>query len=403
MSGQQASTTFENVSIRYVHINGNERTRNYVIEKELQRAYEARTLGGVISGLEEAMYGLQGLNIFDEIHFEIDDIDDSNGDNNNDSDDNNNNNNNNNMNLFNTENKEALVDLRITVKEKRMIGAKFMVESDGQSSAESTATVTLRNILGSAENGQISAGTDTNLSSIFQANVTWPRFYNLPFSAKLFGSNITNQCWRTSGYNENVKSMGLSFLQHGVDGLSLTFQQDQRDIIPTTLLKSNTTLAATKAIANDCQPTTKASLKLNYTKDTRALGEGDSNTFNGNKFVPLNKSYLINSTLELAGLRNCGDVQFAKASGLFQYWIPLFGSKNTSSSSSAFNWLPMLTFGLSADVVAPFPTSVKNNGQNAKEDRIRINDRIFLNNELMLRGFERRGIGPRAEPISTNP
>ena len=88
-----------------------------------------------------------------------------------------------------------------------------------------------------------------------------------------------------------------------------------------------------------------------------------------------NKSYLINTTIEVAGLRNCGDVQFAKASGLFQYWIPLFGSKN---SSSAFNWLPMLTFGLSADVVAPFPTSVKNNGQNAKEDRIRINDRIFL-------------------------
>ena len=60
----------KNVSIRYVRINGNDRTRNYVIEKELQEAYKARTLGTVIAGLEEAMFGLQGLDIFEEIHFE---------------------------------------------------------------------------------------------------------------------------------------------------------------------------------------------------------------------------------------------------------------------------------------------------------------------------------------------
>ena len=40
---------------------------------------------------------------------------------------------------------------------------------------------------------------------------------------------------------------------------------------------------------------------------------------------------------------------------------------------------------------------------NASKNRVRINDRIFLNNELMLRGFERRGIGPRAESITSKP
>ena len=381
----------KNVSIRYVRINGNDRTRNYVIEKELQQAYKARTLGTVIAGLEEAMFGLQGLDIFEEIHFEIDDVDDDN---------NNTDNNNDNANPFHSLNTEDLnqIDLIVVVKEKRRFGLKMMLESDGHTSAESTATMNLRNVLGSAENGQVSIGTDTNFSSILQGNVTWPRFYNFPCSMKIFGKDTTNQHWRTSGYNENVKSLGLSFLQHGGDGWSLTFQDDQRDIVPTTILKSNTILAATKAIANDCQPTRKASVKLNYTKDTRS----------GNKFVPRNKSYLFQTAMELAGLGNTGDVQFAKAGGLFQYWIPLFGGSgrnNTNDLSSTFTWLPMLTFGLSAEIVTPLPNMINDitNTTKQQQNRIRINDRVFLNNELMLRGFQRRGIGPRADKLTTNP
>ena len=192
----------KNVSIRYVRINGNDRTRNYVIEKELQQAYKARTLGTVIAGLEDAMFGLQGLDIFEEIHFEIDDVDD---------DDNNN--------SLNTEDLNQ-IDLIVVVKEKRRFGLKMMLESDGHTSAESTATMNLRNVLGSAENGQVSIGTDTNFSSILQGNVTWPRFYNFPCSMKIFGKDTTNQHWRTSGYNENVKSLGLSFLQHDLHHLS---------------------------------------------------------------------------------------------------------------------------------------------------------------------------------------
>ena len=177
--------------------------------KELQKAYQAKTLGTVIASLEEAMFGLQQLNIFEEIHFEMDDVEADEW----------------NELLFDGSSDDAtLVDLNITVREKRVFGAKVMVESDGQSTAESTATISLKNLLGSGEMGQVSAGTDTNLSSILQCNVTWPRFYNLPCSMKIFGSSVTNQHWKTSGYNENLHSMGLSFLQHGIDGLSLSFQ-----------------------------------------------------------------------------------------------------------------------------------------------------------------------------------
>ena len=100
--------------------------------------------------------------------------------------------------------------------------------------------------------------------------------------------------------------------------------------------------------------------------------------------------------MELAGLGNAGDVQFAKAGGLFQYWIPLFGESgrnNTNDLSSTFTWLPMLTFGLSAEIVTPLPNIINDitNTTKQQQSRIRINDRVFLNNELMLRGFQRRG------------
>ena len=96
--------------------------------------------------------------------------------------------------------------------------------------------------------------------------------------------------------------------------------------------------------------------------------------------------------MELAGLGNTGDVQFAKAGGLFQYWIPLFGGSgrnNTNDLSSTFTWLPMLTFGLSAEIVTPLPNMINDitNTTKQQQNRIRINDRVFLNNELMLRDF----------------
>ena len=54
-------------------VKGNDRTRAYVIEG-LQKAYQAKTLGTVVSSLEEAMFGLQQLGHFEEIHFEMDDV-----------------------------------------------------------------------------------------------------------------------------------------------------------------------------------------------------------------------------------------------------------------------------------------------------------------------------------------
>ena len=376
------NATNKGLSIRYIRIKGNDRTRAYVIERKLQKAYQAKTLGTVIASLEEAMFGLQQLNIFEEIHFEMDDVEESDQtvpD----------------LLFDGLSDDTTLVDINITVREKRVFGAKVMVESDGQSTAESTATISLKNLLGSGEMGQVSAGTDTNLSSILQCNVTWPSFYNLPCSMKIFGSSVTNQHWKTSGYNENLHSMGLSFLQHGIDGLSLSFQNDQRDILPTTLLKSSGNIAATKAISDDCQPTTKSSVKLSYTKDTR--GEGVNG--GGNRFVPLGRSYLVDTSLEMAGLANAGDVQFTKFRGLFQYWTPLF----RKAPNATHSWIPMLTVGFSGGVVVPLPSGIGGSADNASKNRVRINDRIFLNNELMLRGFERRGIGPRAESITSKP
>ena len=61
----------------------------------------------------------------------------------------------------------------------------------------------------------------------------------------------------------------------------------------------------------------------------------------------------------------------------------------------------MLTVGFSGGVVVP--SAIGGSMDNASKNRVRINDRIFLNNELMLRGFERRGIGPRAESITSKP
>ena len=101
-------------------------------------------------------------------------------------------------------------------------------------------------------------------------------------------------------------------------------------------------------------------------------------------------NWLASQTLEM-----CSST---KLSGLFQYWTPLF----KKAPSATHTWIPMLTVGFSGGVVVPLPSAIGGSMDNASKNRVRINDRIFLNNELMLRGFERRnGIGPRAESITS--
>ena len=71
----------------------------------------------------------------------------------------------------------TLVDINITVREKRVFLQKSWSPDGSPRRIDSN---NFSKILGSGEMGQVSAGTDTNLSSILQCNVTWPSFYNLP-------------------------------------------------------------------------------------------------------------------------------------------------------------------------------------------------------------------------------
>ncbi|CAB1106882.1 unnamed protein product [Ectocarpus sp. CCAP 1310/34] len=62
--------------VRTVKIVGNNRTRPYVVEDQLQDAYEATTVGDVYGGLVEGAQRLDGMGLFESVQVSMDAVDD---------------------------------------------------------------------------------------------------------------------------------------------------------------------------------------------------------------------------------------------------------------------------------------------------------------------------------------
>jgi outer membrane protein assembly factor BamA len=58
--------------VRQLRLAGATRTKSHVFESELQDAYAADTVGGVVAGVTKAAVALQGLGIFDKVDVTLD-------------------------------------------------------------------------------------------------------------------------------------------------------------------------------------------------------------------------------------------------------------------------------------------------------------------------------------------
>lgn len=149
----------------------------------------------------------------------------------------------------------------------------------------------------------------------------------------------------------------------------LSLQMGWRDILPCRDCKIPTAFRASPSILSEAVPSTKTSIKYVFKDDTR------------NSIVMPTMGGLFQFSSEVAGI--LGDVRFIKAEVSTQHHIGigpiLFGH-------------PILSFSLSSQLgaIKPFGTD--------DQRPTRLSDRFFLGGPLNVRGFNHKGIGPRASP-----
>ncbi|RLN95623.1 hypothetical protein BBJ28_00006845 [Nothophytophthora sp. Chile5] len=244
-------------------------------------------------------------------------------------------------------------DVTITVKEKGWRSLHVGATTDGNDEAGITLSATYAR-----------SGSNTQ-----RATFKKPRFLGLPLYLSAMGTNeLHNQEWLSS-YNEKIRAGSISISDYeGVHDLSLNV--GWRDLLPRRDPKIPTAYRASPSILAEAMPSTKTSVKYVFTDDSR------------NNLVYPTSGGLFQYTTEIAGL--VGDVKFVKAE--------VAGQKHGSLGPVVFGF-PILNFSLSYHL-----GTVKSYG--SEQDRpARISDRFFLGGPMNVRGFNHKGIGPRASPL----
>ncbi|CAH0477369.1 unnamed protein product [Peronospora belbahrii] len=324
-----------------VYIKGNNRTKPQVFENELQGAYDAERIGLLVHKLEEATEELKNLDIFESIDIELDKA--SSG-----------------------QNDET--DVTITVKEKGWRSLHVGATTDGTDEA-GESSLTLSNALGEAEKITLSATYARSGSNTQRATFKKPRFMGLPLYLSAVAVNeLHNQEWLSS-YSEKIRAGSISISDYeGVHDLS--FNVGWRDLLPRRDSKIPTAYCASPSILVEAMPSTKTSVKYVFTDDNR------------NDIVYPTDGGLFKYTTEIAGL--LGDVNFVKAE--------VEGQRHVAFGPVVFGF-PALNFSLSYHL-----RTVKSYGREQNRPA-RISDRFFLGGPMNVRGFNHKGIGPRASPL----
>ncbi|CAK4668040.1 hypothetical protein LEN26_021391 [Aphanomyces euteiches] len=328
------------LKIRNVTVRGNKRTSPTLFENELQAAYDARTFSEVVESLNEAAVELRSFGIFDSVDILLDKAVDG---------------------------SRHETDVTITVKESRMVSLYAGVESGDVEGAANTKC-TLVNPLGNAEQIEFSATHSLSGSDAQKFTYRKPKFLG---QALWFNANASNEVEvheRFSSYREKFRGGTVSVSDY--DGVhDLAFNLGWRDIVPVRNKKIPNTYAASPSIMAEAVPSTKSSIKYTYNDDQR----NDSTLPTAGR--------LLRASTEVAGF--WGDVQFVKGEAELQHNIPI--------GPIAFNY-PILNLMLSTRFGA-----VRSYGSDQARPA-RISDRFFLGGPLSLRGFNHKGVGPRANP-----
>ncbi|EQC29654.1 hypothetical protein SDRG_12658 [Saprolegnia diclina VS20] len=326
--------------IRQVTVRGNKRTSPEIFEHELQAAYAASSFAGVAESLNHAAEELRNLSIFESVDILIDTAPGGNRN-------------------------EA--DVTITVKELGMASVYAGVNSDGHEGTANT-TCTLTNPLGHAERIELSASHGQFGSDTQKASYHKPKFLGLPLWLNANAVNEVLNHDRFSSYHERFRG-GTVSLTDDESRHELALNLGWRDIVPVRNKKIPSTYAASPSIMAEAEPSTKSSIKYVYNDDQR------------NDTALPTAGRLLRTSLEVAGL--WGDVNFVKGEVEVQRHYPI--------GPVAYNH-PILNLSLSSRVGA-----VKSYGSD-RHQPARISDRFFLGGPLTLRGFNHKGVGPRANP-----
>ncbi|OQR96321.1 sorting and assembly machinery component 50 [Achlya hypogyna] len=326
--------------VRNVVVRGNKRTSPELFEQQLQATYAASSFAGVTESLNHAAQELRNLNIFESVDILIDKA--PGGD-------------------------RHEADVTITVKELRMASLYAGVNSDGHEGT-ATTTCTLTNPLGHAERIELSASHGQYGSDVQKASYHKPKFLGLPLWLNADAVNEVINHERFSSYHERFRGGTVSLTDEN-NRHELSMNLGWRDIVPVRNKKIPSTYAASPSIMAEAEPSTKSSVKYVYNDDQR------------NDAALPTAGRLLRTSLEVAGL--WGDVNFVKGEVEMQRHYPI--------GPTAFNH-PILNLSLSSRVGA-----VKSYGAD-RHQPARISDRFFLGGPLTLRGFNHKGVGPRANP-----
>ncbi len=321
------------LKIRYVRIEGAQRTRASLVEDELRDggAYDAETVAEVSTGLVKGTEGLQALGVFSSVQVVCD----------------------------NVEGEPGLTDVTVHVRERGVASAKAETYVDGSGEGGVEGELALRNALGGAELLAATASYGSAKSGSVAVKASKPRFWGTPFTASLAA---------TSGESRHSRSSCVE-LKHRVEATvatksganRLTMRAALRDVLPSRDESNPYKYAASAEIVAAAMPSTKCSVAYQSTLHDSL----------NNSAAPSDGAK-IGLDVEWAGVGGMGDVSFLKGDV-------------AARAYTAIADRVALGVAARAGVMCPLAGTSSH-----------FSDRFFLGGPLTLRGFQRRGAGPRA-------
>eukprot|EP00924_Labyrinthula_sp_SR-Ha-C_P003393 maker-scaffold_15-snap-gene-8.3-mRNA-1 protein AED:0.16 eAED:0.16 QI:113/1/1/1/1/1/2/64/459 len=349
------------VFLKTLKLVGNKRTHSSVFEAALQPVYKSKTLSSLLTNLDFAANQLRNSDAFKSVQFHLDYIDEE---------------------RFN----DAInVKLNLEVEEKSIVslGTETFVKSGKQAEDYDTGvafSLGLRNSFGSGEKLSVShdytlAKKDTKFELLFQK----PFLFNRPdVHLNVHVNNATTQHGISSSYDEETKNFKVEVFSDNQSKFkhTLGYLFSYRDILPLRQEGSagffHKEYLCSPEILKGALPSLKSSIfhKVSYLNTQK---EG--------------KKQVILET-EIAGIDLPKPFGKSDSSSVFSKFFCNY--KNSTPLAPNLEFCHSVSSGFI---------------YNFQSERTHLSDRFFLGGISSFRGFDNRGLGPRArvDPTKLDP
>lgn len=321
---------YKPVRVHDILIKGNERTKDGVIERELEEAGRANTFEELQIALLKASFGLRRLGVFSSVKILVD---------------------------SGPEELPETVNVFVIVKESGIVSANVGTYIQGQDKTLE-GSLKLKNAAGYAETYDLNLSMGELNSNSFGLGFQLPFIFNLPANLDARTFQTFRNFQKISSHNEILRgfSLGIDSGSHEA-GYELTWRENEDKV-------GNCSPAVRRQLGHSLL----SSLRYSFSVDHR-----DSKT------RPQN-GYSFRSASELAG------VGFNPLlTRFFRQEIEAAGAIPLGIANAA------LTANIHVGALVPWGFS---SPSAYKPQISRINDRFFLGGPNSLRGFQRYGVGP---------